>query len=463
MSFNRHIFWQQGTFLEPQHFQLLELQRRNELAFLLGALQPYPWGLAELVIDREALANFTFQVLKLDLWMPDGRRLILPGNLQLPSRSFLKAWTNTDTPLEVFLSVPVFSLTSPNVSVQSPGKPDFKQRLYLNQDEPEMVPDLLGQGPDGRVETLDFNAHLLFGDEAKEAVEAVTLAPLAHLRRDGEKISLDIEYAPPSIRIYSDNPLRQLMLDLLEILKAKARQLEEYKISPSQINLEHSGGTALSLFMLLGVVCRYISRVHFLLVPASLHPFTAFSAIRELAAELTVFVPGLSALGESLTGQGGALKPYDHQNPYPAFQETKLLIARLLDAVSLGPELVLNFTREGRNFVLDLPATLNSGFSCWLSVNSDLPKEKLAESLSSFGKLASTGRVESLVSFNLPGIALTLLTSPPLGLPRTSGTAYFSIRQTDPMWDEVLKTRRLVLFWDQAPETTMVTLSANHL
>jgi type VI secretion system protein ImpJ len=461
MSFYRHIFWQQGTFLEPQHFQLLELQRRNELSFLLGALQPYPWGLAELVIDREALSNFTFQILKLDLWMPDGRRLIHPGNLQMAARSFLKAWTNTDAPLEVYLAVPVFSLTSPNVNIESSESPVLSYRLYNSQPEPELIPDLLGQGPDGRVETLDFNVHLLFGEEANDAVEALTLAPLAQLKRDGEKVSLSGEYSPPSLRIYTDNPLRQLMADLLEILKAKARQLEEYKISPTQIHMENSGGTALSLFTLLGVVCRYIAKLHFLL-SAALHPYAAFAAIRELTAELTVFVPGLSALGESLSGQGESLIPYDHLNPYPAFQQTKILIHRLLDAVSLGPELTLNFKREKRYFVLELPPTLNSNYICWLSVHSDLPSEQLAESLSSFGKLASMGRTENLVSFNLPGIALTLLTSPPLGLPRSPGTAYFSIRQSDPMWEEVIKSRRLVLFWDQAPENTLVTLSANH-
>jgi type VI secretion system protein ImpJ len=466
MSFKRPIFWQQGTFLEPQHFQLLEVQRREELSSRLAAMQPWPWGLTDLEVNPDALGNMTFEPLRLDLWLPDGRHLSLPGNLQLSPRSFNQAWTNTDEPLAVFLAAPLLSMTGGNVNHhEATGGPQtqFRRLAFNAQADPDMVPDLLGGGPDGRVETLFHNAFLLFGPEAEQMVEPASLTPLARLARDGDRIRLVEDYAPPALRLYDASPVTRLMTDILEILKAKGRQFEEYKISPSQSQQENSAGTALSLVTILGVVCRYVARLHYLLFTQCLHPFAAFAAIRELAAELTIFAPGLTALGESLSGQGGGLRPYDHLDPFPAFQDTKFFITRLLDSISLGPELTLVFRREGRNFTLDLPASLTSAFICWLSVRSDLPREQAAESLSSFGKLAAPGRAENLVSFNLPGIALSLMAQPPLGLPRNPDTAYFSFRQSDPMWEEALRARRLILFWDRAPDQTIVTLSGNRL
>ncbi|MDR1084137.1 MAG: type VI secretion system baseplate subunit TssK [Deltaproteobacteria bacterium] len=459
MSQLRPIYWQQGTFLEPQHFQLLELQNRDTAAYLLGVHQPYPWGLVELEISQEALANFTFEVLRLDLWLADGRRLKRPGNLELAPRSFAQVWTNTDDPLTVSLAVPVFSRTSPNVNQEGSGQA-VKRRLYNTSSEPEMVPDLLGEGPPGRVETLGLNASVLFGTETAQAKEAVTLNPLARLQRDGDKVSLLREYAPPALTLYDDHPLRRLMMDVLEILKAKSRQLEEYKFSPAA-HPENFGGRTLSLIVVLGIVSRHIARFHYLLVPQALHPYRAFTALRELAAELTIFSPGLSALGESLVGSGG-LRPYDHLDPYPAFLETKNLIRRLLESVAVGPELTLIFKREGYRFTAELPA-LTPNYVFWLSVRSAEAREKAASSLLSFGKLACPERAENLVSYNLPGIAMRLLESPPLGLPRSPDTVYFSLAQADPMWQEALKARRLVLFWDQAPESAMVTLSGNRL
>jgi type VI secretion system protein ImpJ len=465
MILQRPVFWRQGTLLEPQHFQILDYQRHADLAFLAAAFHPYPWGFFDLEVDREALANFTFQPLRLDLWLPDGRRLALPGNLQVAPRSFAKAWTNTDEPLVVWLAVPIFSATAPNVNpvgeTAAPGASG--RRLYNSQAEPQMVPDLMGDGPASRVDLLHYNASILFGSEATIPLEGVSAVPMARLQRDGERVLARGDYAPPAIRLYGENPVRQLMADTLEILKAKGRQLEEYKLGPAQGQLESAGGAALTLITVLGVVCRYIARIHYLWAPPAVHPYSAFAALRELAAELTIFAPGLTALGESLSGQGAGLRPYDHLDPYPAFQETKIMIARLLDSVSLGPEIVVVFRRDGRRFVADLPPALTAGFACWLSVRSSLARESLTESLTAFGKLASPERVESLVAYNLPGLALTPMAIPPLGLPRNPDTVYFSLRQGDPMWEEAIKTHGLALFWDRAPEGAVITLAGNRV
>ncbi|MDR3203630.1 MAG: type VI secretion system baseplate subunit TssK [Deltaproteobacteria bacterium] len=463
MSFLRPVFWQQGLFLEPQHFQLLEFQQRQALSFLVGALRPYPWGLAELEIDEDALVNSTIRLVKLDLWLPDGQRLSLGQNADIPPRSFAKSWDDADERLFVYLAVPIFSHSGSNVNLSVTTADSALSRLkrFNSALEPELIPDLYADGPESRVDTLTFNSYLLFGREVEKTLEAVFFIPLALLQKEGEKVAISRHYAPPSLTLYPSNPLLRIGNEVIELLKAKARQLEQYKTSFSQANQENHGG-ALMLLTVMGAVSRFLARLHNLLFPQSVHPHALFSVLRELAAELTVFAPGLSPLGENLTDGGSSLKNYDHLDPYPAFQETKFLIARLLDAVSPGPEMTLTFKREGRSFTLFLPSTFSPNYVCWLSIRSSLDSEALQRSLSTFAKLASPARSENLISFNLPGIALRFLPSPPLGLPRSPETFYFSPNQNDPMWDEAIKNRSLCLFWDQAPEGTIVSLSANH-
>ncbi|MDR1578409.1 MAG: type VI secretion system baseplate subunit TssK [Deltaproteobacteria bacterium] len=459
MSQLRPIYWRQGAFLEPQHFQLMELRSMDAVSFAMGLQLPFPWGLADLEISQEALLNRVFEVTKLDLWLADGRRLCRPGNLEIAPRSFAQSWANSDEPLTVSLAIPIFSRVSANVNQGELGQ-GFRRRLFEASPTPDIVPDLLGDGPASQVETLSYYAYILFGSETTQTKESVTLLPLTRLLNEGDKVAIHREHAPPSVRLYDEHPLRRLMVDVLEILKAKSRQLEEYKFNPAG-PLENFGGRAMALITVLGVVSRHIARLHYLLIPQNLHPYQAFVALRELTAELTIFSPGLSALGESLTGSGG-LRPYDHLDPYPSFSDTKLIIKRLLEAVAVGPELTLVFRREGPRFVVDLPP-LSENYLFWLSARSAEPRDKLAASLIAMGKIASPERVESLVTFNLPGVGLSLLDSPPLGLPRNADTVYFSLRQNDPMWREALKARRLTLFWDQAPESTMLTLSGNRL
>ncbi|MDR2611352.1 MAG: type VI secretion system baseplate subunit TssK [Deltaproteobacteria bacterium] len=468
MDYDRPIFWQQGTFLEPQHFQLLEYQRRADLSFILEALHPWPWGFSDLRINEDALASFTLEILEMDLLLPGGYRLTVPGNAQVPPASFRKAWTNPDELLEVCLAAPAFSPESPNVEfpqtegqAAGEGVGSHAVRRLFSPAPAETVPDLLGGGPPAQVETLVFNAFLLFGEEIQEA-KGLTLIPIARLMRLGEKVRRT-PFAPAALRLYADSPLRELALDVMELLKAKGRELEEYKITPAQSRLETLASNSLALVSALGIVLRHTARLHHLLNGPAAHPYAVFSAIKELAAELTIFAPGLSALGEPLSGEGVALPPYDHKDPLPSFRETRALIGRLLDTMSPGPDIFAVFQQDGRNFSLTLPPLPEGGCIFWISARTDLPPEEAKASLSGFAKLASPERARNLISYNLPGVTLTPLREVPVGLPKRPDTVYFAVRQKDPLWDEALKSGRLQLFWDAAPEKAELALVGSRL
>ncbi|MDR1041857.1 MAG: type VI secretion system baseplate subunit TssK [Deltaproteobacteria bacterium] len=464
MIYNRPIFWQQGTFLEPQHFQLLEYQRRADLSFILEALHPWPWGFSTLKLNEDALASFTLEVMEMDLWLPGGFRLTVPGNAQVPASSFRKAWANPDELLDVYLAARDFSPEAANVELPQPERPEAagpaSRKLY-SPAPPESVPDLLGGGPSAQVDTLLYNACLLFGAEAQGA-KGMTVLPIARLARQGEKVRRT-PFAPASLRLYADSPLREFASDVLELLKAKGRELEEYKMTPAQSRLESLASNSLALVSAMGIVLRHTARLHCLLASPAAHPYAAFSAIRELAAELTVFAPGISALGEPLTGEGGAPVPYDHKDPLPSFKETISLVARLLDTMTPGPDIHAVFQRDGRNFTVTLPPLPEGGCIFWVAARTDLPSEEAKASVSGFAKLASPDRARNLISYNLPGVTLTPLREAPVGLPRRPDTVYFAVRQKDPLWEEAIRAGKLLLFWDDAPAKAELTLVGSRL
>ena len=96
MAFERDIYWRQGTFLEPQHFQLQDLKRRADLEHLSTSLRPYAWGLTSLEINETPLLSGLFEVTRLDMWLPGGRRLLFPGNLDLRASDYRPLWTGQD-------------------------------------------------------------------------------------------------------------------------------------------------------------------------------------------------------------------------------------------------------------------------------------------------------------------------------------------------------------------------------
>ncbi|MDR1608819.1 MAG: type VI secretion system baseplate subunit TssK, partial [Deltaproteobacteria bacterium] len=111
MIFQRDINWRHGSFLEPQHFQLLELRRRLEAGFLTNALSPYAYGFTDLQINETSLLSHFLEILKLDLLLPDGRHLIYPDNLDIKAGSFREAFDLTQDQLMVYLATPFFQLS----------------------------------------------------------------------------------------------------------------------------------------------------------------------------------------------------------------------------------------------------------------------------------------------------------------------------------------------------------------
>ena len=53
----RPVFWYQGLFLQPQHFQHADLFTQSLLAPLRRYLQPYFWGVCRLWVNETALSG----------------------------------------------------------------------------------------------------------------------------------------------------------------------------------------------------------------------------------------------------------------------------------------------------------------------------------------------------------------------------------------------------------------------
>ena len=108
-------FWEHGTFLQPQHFQLERLQAQRSLAALLPLINPYLWGLRRFALNETALGSGAFEIVSLELLLPTGEWALVPENATLPLRSFHEVWTNPETPLTVHVGLAVLRDQGGNV------------------------------------------------------------------------------------------------------------------------------------------------------------------------------------------------------------------------------------------------------------------------------------------------------------------------------------------------------------
>lgn len=87
MNTNQMLYWHQGLFLQPQHFQQNDAVLEHRLSRTVELLHPYPWGVISLAINESALGARQCQLDQLSVRFAEGTLVEYPGNSMLQARS----------------------------------------------------------------------------------------------------------------------------------------------------------------------------------------------------------------------------------------------------------------------------------------------------------------------------------------------------------------------------------------
>jgi type VI secretion system protein ImpJ len=71
----QRVVWSEGMFMSPHHLQQQDLYHENLLDLRLAAVEPYPWGVASVEFDMEALRAGRVQLRQFSGVLPDGMPL----------------------------------------------------------------------------------------------------------------------------------------------------------------------------------------------------------------------------------------------------------------------------------------------------------------------------------------------------------------------------------------------------
>ena len=80
MSWYSKVFWSEGLFLRPHHLQQNDRYIEHLLEKRVRYTTPYPWGFAQLEIDKDLTEQSKFAVRNASGVMPDGTPFDVPGD-----------------------------------------------------------------------------------------------------------------------------------------------------------------------------------------------------------------------------------------------------------------------------------------------------------------------------------------------------------------------------------------------
>jgi type VI secretion system protein ImpJ len=451
MDYNKGIYWHQGMFMEPQHFQLAALQEPFRGKPVVETGLPHFWGAGALDIATSAIARQLIEVRAAQLIFPDRTYIEYPGNAVLAPRGFDAATVGEGRALTVYLGLRKLAPEGNNVTLcETLEEAAEAPTRYASLARPPEVPDLYSDGPPAAVHTLIHVVKVFFEGESAN-LGHYDLIPVAQLVRIGDTVTLSDRYIAPSYALAGSDALLRIVREIRDDVVGRAHHLQELKSPRELLKAEFDPG-----YMMLLLAMRTLSRaapglVHLTQTP-TVHPWLLYGELRQLVGELSAFSERFDMLGEAQDGTPG-LPAYDHTDLYACFSRAQVLIGFLLGEIAVGPEhLVVLEYRDGL-FAGELPrAFFDRRNRFYLVLRSDEPAAQVADAMLRDARLANSADVPRLVAHALPGLDLIPMREAPQGLPRRSSSSYFRIEQASELWDAVERDESIALQWPDAPQ-----------
>ena len=455
----RPLYWHQGLFLQPQHFQLQDRYTRSLIEPLHQKLMPHFWGVGSMAVKSAALGNRSIGLTSGEFLFQDMTYAVIPDNAVIQSRSFENAWEDGGKPFMVYLGLKKFSSSGENVTVVQ----DLKRigevtTRYVATEEAGEFKDLHGNGPSAQVRHLHLVLNF-FWESEKDQLGDYELIPLVKLERQGDAIALSEQYIPPCLNLAAVPALVRLIKEVRDQISARGRQLESYKRDRG-IHTAEFGSRDMVFLLALRSVNRYVSMLVHLTEAGQVHPWTTYGVLRQLIGEMTTFSERISVTG--VMDDGTVLVPvYRHQDLWRCFSSAQSLITQLLDEITAGPEYMMPLLFDGTYYATDLPPAIFEGRNrFYLALETESDPQAVLSSVEQIAKFSSREYLPILIARSLPGIKLTYLQTPPQELPRRANTLYFQIDHHGEPWAQVQQGNNLALYWDAAPEDLKAELMA---
>lgn len=434
MAQRQKVVWYEGMNLDPHHFQQWDRYHRSFLDFRIRSVVKYDWGLLDISIDKESVANGQFSLLRCKGVTPDGLIFNIPDEDPAPSsRSIQEIFQATQNELSVFLAIPSERERSINCSLE--GKTENKNTRYLF-DKTSVTDD--NTGADERQLGIGrTNFQIRFGNESLEDFSVMKIAEI--VRTQDGSFALSQSFIPPSLTIEASEYLTMICRRLLELLVAKSSYFSERKPVTGQSG---DAATQMRTFWILQTLNTTIPLLNHIRTSSKAHPEELYVHLLALAGQLSTFSPEARI-------DPSQIPAYDHNNLSKCFGELDIRIRKLLEIlVTEKKYFSIPLERKGESLYIGSVGdpSLFQEAQFFITVSGDLPERELVDSVLTNIRVASPDTMNAVLGSFSKALPLAHAMMPPSELPRHEGMYYFRLEPSGPFWEAICRSSALAVF-----------------
>ncbi|MFQ5571707.1 MAG: type VI secretion system baseplate subunit TssK [Rhodothermales bacterium] len=431
----KRVVWFEGMTLDPHHFQQWDRYNQGVLNARIRALAGFDWGVSQLEIDRERLANGELVIVRGKGSMPDGLTFDMPESDEVPTpRNVQDYFPPTADRLAVFLATPVERQDGGNFLLQ--GAENRRQTRFHS--ESIFVPDE-NTGADARkVEVARANFQIRFGGEPVQEYTTIQVAEV--LRTSAGVFVLNEQFVPTCLSVTASERLLALTRRLLELLVSQSTSLADRQHSVTKLR-ELSPADILALG-LLGTINTYIPLLNHHLAHAESHPEALYLTLQSLAGQLTAWLPDAGVHPRNFPS-------YDHADLTGCFNRLDQILLDMLGGARVEAnyiEIPLQLQRENL-YTASIDAELLQSAQFFLVARSqEFSEGQLITELPKNLRIASPETIEAVLRGVIRALPIEHTHRIPSALPVDQQANYFLLRKTGPFWEAICDSGGVAVF-----------------
>ena len=417
MTWTNRVVWQEGMFLRAQHFQQADRWNEAQLRARTASMRAYPWGITEMLVDRDLLATGRFALASAAGVFEDGTPFSLPGETDHPVPLDLPESARNTL---VFLAAPIRQPGAPEVVTAEGTEGRYALHEFDAYDTHSASP------ASANLQVGRLRLRYLLETDERSGYLCLGVARVVEVASD-KRVTLDDRWVPPALLCSASPPLAGLITELAGMLHQRGEALAARLTAP-----QGSRGVAeFGDFLLLQAVNRWQALLTHWGDAGQVHPEDLYAVLLQMAGEFATFT--------ETTKRPNRYPAYRHDDLQRSYAPVVADLRRSLSAVL--EQTAVNVPLQERQYGIRVgPLTDRSilrGSNFVLSVRADMPTETLRRVCPAQVKIGAAEHIRELVNVAMPGIAVRAMPVAPRQIPFYAGASYFELDRNSPHWQHM--------------------------
>ncbi len=413
MSWYSKVAWSEGLFLRQHHFQQNDRYFERLLENRVRQLGAYPWGFAQIEIDRDLAQQNKFALRRASGVFQDGTPFDMPGSSPLP--------LPIDVPAGVDKQIVWLVLPAAVVNGREVDMVEGTSGSRYTRDIETIIDSSSGMHVEQEIEVAHPRATFEIRKTAKPGAHCLRVSRILEVR--DKTIVFDETFAPPVIATQAHPVVAGWIERVIGWMDTKLETLSRYAADPSS-----GGGLQNFDYFMLQMLNREINVVKHMRSSQFVHPVEFYKELLRISGELWTFSP------KRIVPE---YADYDQDTLDTVFEPVLSDIQRLL-SLDIGRAIRLNLVEKAPNaFVATVPdRALFRNATFVVEVAASKPLSQVQQQFPALCKVGPNTKMNEIVQTHLPGIELVHMPTPPRQIRAVSDHVYFYLDKSSMLWPE---------------------------